>query len=101
MQLSALLCNNSVDRLIEEIGKCLPFYLKSFKEYADTNLKKKLWEEVCIDMIDKWQNLCPEEKKTQGKYYFNFGCLCNAFFFQNTAIHINKTHIKKHINIIN
>jgi hypothetical protein len=38
-------------------------YLKSMKEYSDTNHKKKLWEEVCTALIGNWNGLAPEEKK--------------------------------------
>lgn len=66
-----LLNEDSIDKLIDEIEKRPPLYLKSLKEYADANLKKKLWEEVCVTMVDNWHDLSPEEKKTHGKHHFN------------------------------
>jgi hypothetical protein len=38
-------------------------YLKSLKEYSDTNHKQKLWEEVWTDLIENWNGLAPEEEK--------------------------------------
>jgi hypothetical protein len=38
-------------------------YLKSLKEYSDTNHKKKLWEEMCTDLIGNWNGLAPEERE--------------------------------------
>jgi hypothetical protein len=36
----------SIEKLIEEVGKRSALYLESLKEYSDTNHKKKLWEEM-------------------------------------------------------
>jgi hypothetical protein len=41
-------CNmwdQSTEKLIEEVEKRPALYLKSHKEYSDTNHKKKLWED--------------------------------------------------------
>jgi hypothetical protein len=53
-------------------------YLKSMKEYSDTNHKKKFWEEVCTALIENWNGLAPEEKEklkaiiyTSGSYNLN------------------------------
>jgi hypothetical protein len=42
-------CNvwdQSIEKLIEEVEKRTALYLKSLKEYSDTNHKRRLWEEV-------------------------------------------------------
>jgi hypothetical protein len=44
--------DQSIENLIEEVEKRPALYLKSLKEYPDTNHKKKLWEEVCTALID-------------------------------------------------
>jgi hypothetical protein len=54
--------DQSIEKLIE-VEKRPALYLKSLKEYSDTNHKKKLWEEVCTDLIENWNGLAPEEKK--------------------------------------
>ncbi|KAJ8935144.1 hypothetical protein NQ314_012962 [Rhamnusium bicolor] len=59
--------NDSVETLIEEIEKRPALYLKSLKEYSDVNLKKKLWEEVCVVVVSHWNELGPEEKLKKRK----------------------------------
>jgi hypothetical protein len=54
--------DQSTEKLIEEMEKQPALYLKSMKEYSDTNHKKKFWEEVCTAMIENWNGLAPEEK---------------------------------------
>jgi hypothetical protein len=54
--------NQSIEKLTEEVEKRPALYLKSLKEYPDTN-HKKLWEEVCTAMIENWNGLAPEEEK--------------------------------------
>jgi hypothetical protein len=59
-------CNTwdqSIEKLIEEVEKRPALYLKSLKEYSDTNHKKKLWEELCTDFIENWNGLAPEERE--------------------------------------
>jgi hypothetical protein len=53
--------------LIEEVEKRPALYLKSLKEYSDINHKKKLWEEVCTDLIENWNGLAPEEREKKLK----------------------------------
>jgi hypothetical protein len=62
--------DHSTDKLIEEVEKRPALYLKSTKEYSDTKHKKKLWEEVCTALIENWNDLAPEEKKTEGNYLY-------------------------------
>jgi hypothetical protein len=67
-------CNmrdQSTEKLIEEVEKRPALYLKSMKEYSDTNHKKKFWEGVCTALIENWNGLAPEEKKeTEGNYQY-------------------------------
>jgi hypothetical protein len=62
--------DQSVEKLIEEVEKRPALYLKSLKEYSDSNYKKKLWEEVCTSLIENWNILSPEEKNTEGNYLY-------------------------------
>jgi hypothetical protein len=56
---SCSMWDQSIEKLIEEVEKRPGLYLKSLKEYSDTNHKKKLWEEVCTDLIENWNGLAP------------------------------------------
>jgi hypothetical protein len=70
-------CNTwdqSIETLIEEVEKRPALYLKSLKEYSDTS-HKKLWEEVCTDLIENWNGLAPEEEKKTGNNYLYFRLL--------------------------
>jgi hypothetical protein len=61
--------DQSTGKLIEEMEKRPALCLKSMKEYSDTN-HKKLWEEVCTALIETWNVLAPEDKKTEGNYLY-------------------------------
>jgi hypothetical protein len=63
--LASTSCNmwdQSTEKLIEAVEKRPALYLKSVKDYSDTNHKKKLWVEVCTALIENWNGLSPEEK---------------------------------------
>lgn len=62
-----VLRDEEIDKLIDEVEKRPPLYLKSLKEYSDSNLKKKLWEEVFTIVAQNWTGLPPEEKQSLGK----------------------------------
>jgi hypothetical protein len=66
--------DQSTEKLIEEVEKRPALYLKSFKEYSDTNHKKQLWERECTALIENWNVLPPEEKKSEGNclIYINY-----------------------------
>jgi hypothetical protein len=71
-------CNmwdQSIVKLIEEVEKWPALYLKSLKEYSDTN-HKKLWEEVCTALIENWNGLAPEEKKKLKAIIYTLGQGC-------------------------
>jgi hypothetical protein len=53
----------------KEVEKRPAPYLKSLKKYSDTN-HKNLWEEVCTDVIENWNDLAPEERKTGNNYLY-------------------------------
>jgi hypothetical protein len=44
--------DQNTEKFMEEMEKRPALYLKSMKEYSDTNHKKKLWEEVCTALIE-------------------------------------------------
>ncbi|XP_045453720.1 uncharacterized protein LOC123663019 [Melitaea cinxia] len=49
--------------LIDEIELRLLLYDKSLKDYSNSNLKAKAWEEVCIKVFfNIWGNLSTQEK---------------------------------------
>lgn len=67
---SSLLSETSIINLIAEVEKRPALYKKNLKEYADVNLKKKLWEEVCEAVVVDWNQLSPEDKRKQGMYRY-------------------------------
>jgi hypothetical protein len=60
--------DQNTENLIEEVEKRPALYLKTMKEYSDTNHKKKLWEEECTALIENWNGL--KRKKTEGNYLY-------------------------------
>jgi hypothetical protein len=46
-------------------------YYKNLKKYSDSNLKEKLWYEVCESVFTKWSEP-PAEHKSEKKKYVNF-----------------------------
>jgi hypothetical protein len=61
--------DQSIEKLIEEVEKRSALYLKSLKEYSDTNHKKRLWEDVCTALIENRNGLAPERKKLKVNIY--------------------------------
>ena len=59
--------DENTESLIEEIEKRPPIYNKSLWEYANINIKKQLWEEVCAAVIPNWSGLEGENKTRAGK----------------------------------
>ena len=60
--------DENIESLIEEIEKRPPIYNKSLREYANINIKKQLWEEVCAAVIPIWSGLEGENKTRAGKF---------------------------------
>ena len=60
--MASLIVENSIIQLIEEVERRPALYKKNIKEYADANLKRKLWEEVCEAVVPDWSQLRAEEK---------------------------------------
>nr|XP_023025992.1 uncharacterized protein LOC111514001 [Leptinotarsa decemlineata] len=48
---------DDTEEFINSIEKSPALYLKSLKEYSDNNLRKMIWEEVCMEAVQKWLNL--------------------------------------------
>lgn len=61
--------DENVENLIEEVEKRPAIFNKSLKEYSNINLKKKLWEEVCVAVIPNWNDLGGEDKTKTGKAF--------------------------------
>lgn len=57
---------DDTEEFINSVEKRPALYLKSLKEYSDINLKKKLWEEVCMEVVSGWLELDPENKRKRG-----------------------------------
>lgn len=56
-----------VDLFIAEIQKRPALYDKSLQEYAEKNIKDKLWAEVCEVMLENWKTMTPQEKREKSK----------------------------------
>lgn len=57
-----------IEKLICEIQKRRHLYDTTTAEYSDRNVKKKLWEEVCVQLIADWDKLEIQDKIKQGKF---------------------------------
>jgi len=54
------------ESLINEVEKRPALFNKSLKDYSDANLKSKLWEEVCLNVLCMtWGQLNTEQKNKQ------------------------------------
>lgn len=62
---------DDTEEFINSVEKRPALYLRSLKEYSDTNLKKKLWEEVCMEVVSGWL-----ECKAQTKTFFLIDIVC-------------------------
>ena len=60
--------DENIETLIEEVEKRQAIYNKTLKEYANINIKKQLWEEVCAAVIPNWSGLEGENKTRAGKF---------------------------------
>lgn len=55
------------EKLIIEVEMRPALYNTAVPEYSDRNLKLKLWEEVCKELIPTWNELDGKEKTINGK----------------------------------
>jgi hypothetical protein len=73
--------DQSTEKLIEEVAKRPALYLKSMKEYSDTNHKKK-WGEVCTALIKTGMARLLKRKKLKAIIYtsgsYNLHKLCTV-----------------------
>ncbi|KAK7868315.1 hypothetical protein R5R35_013899 [Gryllus longicercus] len=63
----ALVRDEDIDSelVINEVEKRPALFNKTLKDYSDANLKSKLWEEVCLNVLSTiWGQLSTEKKKT-------------------------------------
>ncbi|CAG4969819.1 unnamed protein product [Parnassius apollo] len=54
-----------VEHLIITVQERPPLWNKHSKEYSDRNLKTRLWQEVCENVIQNWAELSKQNKKTR------------------------------------
>lgn len=57
-----------IEKFIELVEARPPLYNKKLKQYSDTNCKKKLWEEICLEILPYWSDLNIENKNKTGRY---------------------------------
>lgn len=57
-----------IENLICEVQKRRYLYDTTTSEYSDRNLKRKLWEEVCVQLVKEWNILELADKIKQGKF---------------------------------
>jgi len=57
--------------LINEVEKRPALFNKNLKDYSNANLKSKLWEEVCLNVLcTTWGQLNAEQKKLAGSCFY-------------------------------
>lgn len=56
-----------VDILINAVKERPALYDKTVKDYANRIVKRNLWSEVCAAVIEDWNTLSEEERKSKGK----------------------------------
>ncbi|XP_076163885.1 uncharacterized protein LOC143144889 isoform X2 [Ptiloglossa arizonensis] len=65
--MSYLMTIDDMDTFIGLIEKRPSLYMKNLKEYTDTNVRKKLWEEVCTEIVPNWAELSAESRIKYGQ----------------------------------
>jgi hypothetical protein len=60
--------DENVETLIEEVEKRPAIYDKTLTKYANTNIKKHLWEEVCSAVVSNRKDLERNLKTIAGKF---------------------------------
>jgi hypothetical protein len=72
--------DENIETLIEEVEKRPAIYNKTLKEYANINIKKQLWEEVCTAVIPNWNGLycCYTELERFVLLLYRIGAVCTA-----------------------
>ncbi|KAF6213065.1 hypothetical protein GE061_010779 [Apolygus lucorum] len=58
--------DESAELLIESVEARPALYNKALKDYANANIKKILWEEVCEQVVPNWSALHGEERSKVG-----------------------------------
>ncbi|XP_069618147.1 uncharacterized protein [Ranitomeya imitator] len=51
-----------VDGLIEEVREWQPLWHMGDRRHADTYVTRRLWEEVCLSVLPRWEDLDPSQQ---------------------------------------
>ncbi|XP_077155907.1 uncharacterized protein LOC143818621 isoform X1 [Ranitomeya variabilis] len=54
-----------VDRLIEEVREREPLWNMADRRHADTHVTRRLWEEVCQNVLPRREDLHPQQQSTE------------------------------------
>ncbi|XP_069618146.1 uncharacterized protein [Ranitomeya imitator] len=57
-----------VDGLIEEVREWQPLWHMGDRRHADTYVTRRLWEEVCLSVLPRWEDLDPSQQTQECKY---------------------------------
>lgn len=60
------------ERFIIEVQERPALYEVKSKEYANREIKAKLWMEIGQEVVAHWADLGPEEKNKAGKFTYYF-----------------------------
>jgi hypothetical protein len=60
--------DENIETLIKAVEKWPAINNKTLKEYANINIKKQLWEEVCTAVIPNLSGLDGENRTRPGKF---------------------------------
>lgn len=67
------------ETLILIIQKYEGLWNNSLGDYQNKNIRDNLWESVCRDAIENWDDLSPDEKQSKCKYFIG---LSNSFIMK-------------------
>ncbi|KDR08446.1 hypothetical protein L798_01970 [Zootermopsis nevadensis] len=62
-----MLQEENIEELIEEVERRPTLYDKTIKDYANINVKRELWQEICSVVVPGWSELSPEKKTETGR----------------------------------
>ncbi|XP_077117303.1 uncharacterized protein LOC143773878 [Ranitomeya variabilis] len=54
-----------VDHLIDEVCEREPLWNMADRRHADTHVTRRLWEEVCQNVLPRWEDLHPQQQSKQ------------------------------------
>ena len=82
MSVDTKLFIEAMNCLSKQLNHTQRYMIKKVKEYADKNLKKKLWCELCMQFVEKWDELSDKEKKVS-----NISIYYILSFYLNIILH--------------